>query len=429
MSLSSTTSSRIQYNGNGSTTEFSVPFIFKIAADLDVYITNTTTGIETLKTIDTHYTVTGGGGTGIPATGTLTMLTAPASGEVLTIIRNTSRTQSFDPVQSGQFNVESLEAALDKLTLISQEIDETLERTSSLTPGSTGSSVSFGTLAANQILKMNADADTIVSVSSASLAVSGAITGTTGLVTATDTTGSFAARTITAGAGITVTNGNGVSGNPTIALTSTPLVASNNLSDLSSASTARTNLGLGTAAVQDSGDFLLATNDLSDLADAATARTNLGLGSMALKSVSDGTVGQYLKTDGAGNWSFATVSGGGSGGSLSVNQSTHGFAVGDILKRGSGSYAKAQADSSANSEVVGIVTAVADTDNFTLTVSGSGTLSGASLTDGTCYFLSPSSAGAYTTTETSTATQVSKPVFVATSSTTFIWINQRGIII
>lgn len=59
------------------------------------------------------------------------------------------------------------------------------------------------------------------------------------------------------------------------------LLAANNLSDLVSASTARTNLGLGTAATAAASSFLLVSNNLSDVT-AATARTNLGLGSLAV---------------------------------------------------------------------------------------------------------------------------------------------------
>jgi hypothetical protein len=54
------------------------------------------------------------------------------------------------------------------------------------------------------------------------------------------------------------------------------LLASNNLSDVSSAATSRTNLGLGTAATQNSGVFAQVANNLSDVT-AATARTNLGI--------------------------------------------------------------------------------------------------------------------------------------------------------
>ena len=59
------------------------------------------------------------------------------------------------------------------------------------------------------------------------------------------------------------------------------LITTNNLSDLDNASTARTNLGLGTAATSASTDFLQVSNNLSDLNNASTARTNLGLGTAA----------------------------------------------------------------------------------------------------------------------------------------------------
>lgn len=58
----------------------------------------------------------------------------------------------------------------------------------------------------------------------------------------------------------------------------------NNLSDLASASTARTNLGLGSSALLASSAVAQAANNLSDLASAPTARTNLGLGTAAVRA-------------------------------------------------------------------------------------------------------------------------------------------------
>jgi hypothetical protein len=127
--------------------------------------------------------------------------------------------------------------------------------------------------------------------------------------------------------------------------------------------------------------------------------------------------------------SIADLGGGGGGNTeLDVTQSSHGFAVGDVIKYASGAYAKAQADSVANAEAVGVVSAVADVNNFTVTQTGYVTgLSG--LTANTVYFLSPSSAGAITATEPSTVGQVSKPVFFATSTSAGWVLSYRGMLI
>jgi len=116
----------------------------------------------------------------------------------------------------------------------------------------------------------------------------------------------------------------------------------------------------------------------------------------------------------------------GSGIVFHVNQTSHGFIVGNILMHNGTGYAKSQADSVINAEAIGIVDQVSDVNNFRILFSGIVTLSG--LTAGTVYFLSASASGQYTATEPTLVGQVSKPLFIALSATQAIWKNYRGII-
>ena len=112
--------SRVSYSGNGSTTAFAVPFYFLENAHLRV-ILRSSAGVETVQTITTNYTVTGAGN---PAGGTVNMIVAPASGETLVILRDVPETQETDYTANDPFPAESHERALDKLTMITQQIGE-----------------------------------------------------------------------------------------------------------------------------------------------------------------------------------------------------------------------------------------------------------------------------------------------------------------
>lgn len=116
----STSYAPLTYSGNGVTTNFSVTWPF-LTGTLVVTAIDAD-GVETVKTITTHYTVSGGtDADGKPATGTVTMLTAPASGTQLRIERSTTLTQASTWSENDAFPQSTLEAALDKLTLIAQE--------------------------------------------------------------------------------------------------------------------------------------------------------------------------------------------------------------------------------------------------------------------------------------------------------------------
>ena len=127
----STTDSRISYNGNGVTTVFSFPYRFLANGDL-VVVSVDAAGVETVKTLTTDYTITGAGD---DAGGSVTMLVAPASGTRLIIYRNTAITQETDYISGDPFPAETHERALDRLTMIAQEIAPNLARSITLPVG------------------------------------------------------------------------------------------------------------------------------------------------------------------------------------------------------------------------------------------------------------------------------------------------------
>src|SRR3954470_20795762 len=136
-----------------------------------------------------------------------------------------------------------------------------------------------------------------------------------------------------------------------------------------------------------------------------------------------GTSGQILTSNGASALpSWKSIS---SDLSLTINQSSHGLSAGNVIKcTGSNTFATAKADSAADAEVIGIVSSVIDSNNFIFQYAG--VISGLTVTAGTVYFLDPSTAGAITATAPSTSGQVVKPLLIAMTSTTGLWMNQRG---
>ena len=157
MTISSTTV-RNSYSGNGSTTVFA--YTFKILDDDEIQvIIRSSTGTETIKTKTTHYTVSG---VGVAGGGNITFLTAPGSTETVVLKRNTTKTQETDYVANDPFPANSHEEALDRVTMIAQEIQEELGRAIKLSKTNTMTSTEFtvgASARANKILAFDTNGE------------------------------------------------------------------------------------------------------------------------------------------------------------------------------------------------------------------------------------------------------------------------------
>ena len=120
--------SRVGYSTNGSTTVFSVPFVFFDDTDLQVILVNNTTAVETVLTLTTNYTVTGGAGT----TGSLTTVSTYASGSTLVIQREIPYTQEIDYQANDGFPADVNEEGLDRSTMQVQQVRRRARQTPQL---------------------------------------------------------------------------------------------------------------------------------------------------------------------------------------------------------------------------------------------------------------------------------------------------------
>jgi len=203
MTISSTVS-RIQYNGNDVTTVFSIPFDFEESDDIKIILT--ASDVDTVQTVTTHYTISGSN---------ITMVTAPATGEILTVIQEIDKLQDVDFVEGGLITAAQLEAAYDHAILGIKELAEKEKRAIKLSIGSSLSDIYMPIPQANMAIGWNATGDGLDNLSALPEGIS---TSVLGLVTQT-VAGTFVGRTLTGTSNeITITNGNGISANPTISI-------------------------------------------------------------------------------------------------------------------------------------------------------------------------------------------------------------------
>lgn len=159
MTISSTTVKN-SYSGDGSTTTFT--YTFKIFQDSDIQvIIRAANGTETIKTITTHYTVTGAG---VSSGGTVVFTSGniPTSTQTVVLRRNIPQTQAIDYIANDPFPAESHEEGLDRATMAIQQIQEEVTRSLKLSKTNTMTSTEFTVGAAdraNKILAFDANGE------------------------------------------------------------------------------------------------------------------------------------------------------------------------------------------------------------------------------------------------------------------------------
>jgi hypothetical protein len=137
----STTTIKNSYSGNGSTTVFNYTFKITDQDDIEVII-RSSDGTETTKTITTHYTVSGVGAANGGSV-TFTSGNIPSGTETVILRRSTPKTQGVDLIENDPLPANTLEDALDKVTAISQELQEELDRSLKLSRTNTMTSTEF----------------------------------------------------------------------------------------------------------------------------------------------------------------------------------------------------------------------------------------------------------------------------------------------
>lgn len=179
--------------------------------------------------------------------------------------------------------------------------------------------------------------------------------------------------------------------------------------------------------IQDSSASLSDAGTLTATAFSGPLTGNASTATALAANPTDCAAGQYASSiDASGNLTCSQVPSTEQV-TKSITQASHGFSVGELVYYTGSAYAKAKADADSTSEVLGMVSAVADANTFSLT--SVGYVSGLSgLTAGTTYYLSDATAGSFTATAPSTTGYVNKPVFVADSTTSAYIIQSRGVV-
>lgn len=147
-----TNSNKVQALGNGVTTSF--PYSFRIYSATDLVVTRTViaTGVDTNLVLNTDYTVTGAGSYN---GGNVVCTFAPADGTRITIRRVIAVTQGTDLRNQGAYFAETHEDVFDRHTMIDQQQQETIDRSLTLAPTSSGVSTALPNASGSKVIGWN----------------------------------------------------------------------------------------------------------------------------------------------------------------------------------------------------------------------------------------------------------------------------------
>jgi hypothetical protein len=160
----STTTVKNSYSGDGSTATFN--YTFKVLADTDLtVIIRNNLGTETTKTLSTHYTITG---VGDAAGGSITFTAGniPSATDTVVLLRDTAQTQSIDYIANDPFPAETHEEGLDRSVILSQELQEEVDRSIKISRTNTMTSTEFTvgpTERAGKFLSFDSNGELVVS--------------------------------------------------------------------------------------------------------------------------------------------------------------------------------------------------------------------------------------------------------------------------
>ncbi|MFC2254538.1 hypothetical protein ACETRX_33345 [Labrys portucalensis] len=262
---------RRSYAGDGSTTTFAFPPPFTANTDLVVQI-RAADGTTATKALGVDYVVAGAGS---PAGGSVTMAATPATGTTLIIYRDVPLTQSVDLQDGGPLPANTINRALDRITMWGQRLKEQVVTLSALASQTMAGLMSAADKTKLDGIQPGAQANTVSSVNG--------YTGTVVLVKGD----------IGLGNADNTSDVNKPISTAQQAAFDARLTRAGNLSDLTNAAVARSNLGGGATGIS----VFQAANTSTALAAIGASVTGTSLVTAANAAAARSTLGLVIGTD------------------------------------------------------------------------------------------------------------------------------------